>query len=171
MGEENEELCGLCERELTDTFYINIELKEYLPEKYRLLCLTTLCSEQCMDKLISHGSTFIKYLKHFSRDDDFKPSPKPDDYKTGNMRNSCSYCGRIRDQYEDYNLQLWIDGQSKLGSTLWLINDFCSKECYRKALDLKEKYMGFAVDAYSPDRCIVVQLHKTITDEQEKERE
>ena len=152
------EPCGYCEDDMDMyEYYVFLELKEVEGEYEKVLLETALCSNDCLKRVFSYGPNFVKKLKHFEKGEWEKRKVETDDP----MPLCCSYCGKYFKQWEDYHIRLEIEGK-KIDDpdlpALVVINTFCSKACYEKALGLGHKYLDYSLSAYSPEDCIVEQL-------------
>ena len=152
-------LCGYCEKRIgAEDDHVHIWLEERLPErKRRVLLYSFLCSEKCLQTVLSFGSRFGRRLKNYHYDKE--PLPRKllsEDSRVatviGHCYPVCSYCGEWADETK-YHIELLAGGTID-GKKIGFINTFCSENCFQKALDLGPRYFSFAVDAYDKERCI-----------------
>ena len=150
--------CGLCEKLIGERdYYVSVDLEEKQRDQKQDLLNAWLCSNRCLEKLISSGkSRFGKKIKHFSRDE--KPEGRMTDVFSVPV--ACSYCGEQFDPEDDYHLELCIQGGKLYQGEMMLLNSFCKKECYKNALDLGDNYLNLAASACFSGECIIEQQKK-----------
>lgn len=166
--------CAYCEKHINaEDDHIQLFLEEYATKDERDLIGATLCSERCLETTLSHGTSFTQELKHYDREDQPRPRTKTlesdltelPELTEGLNALSCCYCGKLIHYDNDYRLDLTCDGVINGEPILIFFNCFCSKECFDKATSLGRKYLKFAVNAYSQDRCFQKQLEMESKDE------
>jgi ribosomal protein L34E len=149
--------CAHCGRIMTeDNGSIWVDLEKHAGRRRKPLVFAGICSEKCLRDLISHGRGFLADLKHNEKAEPrlVKPS-KRRDWK------NCAYCGTRFDLNRDSCLSFFLTSLFLHSNDLdlYIVNYFCSRRCFHKALDLKEKYLELAMFC-TGENCIKKKIEK-----------
>jgi ferredoxin len=151
--------CGLCGKTINERdYHARLSLEEFKKETERTLLFTILCSEKCLETLISFGGKFEKELRHYYSEEP-RPRRKPPSSEKEHHLSTCSYCGTQFNSYTQDYLYLNIDEDPYGHPILIVLDDFCKKECYEQALNLKD-YLSLSAGAWGPEECIINQLKR-----------